>query len=172
METSIGNLLTYHGKVDIYTILKSGKQIHTSTLNHGKQAISELFTRACLGYSVLGYIPKKLDITDLDGESILYSPIELRAASYQVVEDGGEYDGWKYPTFDALVLREDISTELSNQPTQYHFNLLTSSNEILAQITVTIQSANTAGDAENTLYLRDGNSILIRWSLFITNMNE
>lgn len=170
-DTHIGNFLTYEGKVDIFTTLRNGKQIHLTTFNEGKQAISELFTRACLGYSLQDYIPRKLDITTTGGTSILYAPVDLRAASYQTVLDAqAPNNGWKYPTFDALILTDDISVELSSEVTEYYFKLLANNNVELAQISVNIQKTDNVGNNANTLYVRSGNSILVRWSLFLTNM--
>ena len=79
-------------------------------------------------------------------------------------------NGWKYPTFDALILTDDISVELSSEVTEYYFKLLANNNVELAQISVNIQKTDNVGNNANTLYVRSGNSILVRWSLFLTNM--
>ena len=111
-EVTTINSICYQGKVDLYVLKKNDKQVHIATLNKGLIGISELFTRACLGYSVEDSRPKKLDlINQATNKSALVNPVELRAASFNVIPNtlsNAPYGGWKYPIFDALILTSNM----------------------------------------------------------------
>lgn len=165
------NSICYKGKVDLYIQKKNNKEVHIATLNEGLQGISELFTRACLGYDTSNYVPKKVDMVDDAGSSVLIKPADVRAVSFDVISSNDYMNGWKYPIFDVLILTENM-LDLSSG--DYYFVLLSANNTKLAKVGIHISKSNEQ-DSETdfpTLTLQTGNNILIRWSMYLSNKEE
>ena len=101
------NSLCYQGKVDLYIQSKNKKEIHLATLNKGLKGVSELFTRACLGYDTSKYRPSKLDVKNSSDQSVLIQPVMLRASTFDFISSG-EYSQWSFPIFDALILTTNM----------------------------------------------------------------
>lgn len=165
------NALCYEGKVDLF-IIKGNKEIHLTTLNEGLWGISELFTRSVLGYPTQDYRPWYVDLRNQNGQSMLYGMAEVRASSFDTLSgqtgDDAYLNGWKYPVFDALITTENmVSIE---QGTAY-FYLLSKNYSPLARVGINIGQASLESGTENlpTLKLRDGNNILVRWSMYLSN---
>jgi hypothetical protein len=173
-----GNNLTYHGKVELYLILKNGKEMKFATCNEGLAGIADLFTRACLGYPTELYRPYFVDITTESGESNLLEPVELRASTYgvikssEVVNSSDNYIvGWKYPIFDALVTTENI-VEIGSGV--HYIYLLNKNKGKLARVKINVDqdSLETSNGTIPTLGLREGNNILIKWYMYLSNRTE
>ena len=167
--SEFGNTLSYEGRVDLF-VEKKNKTIHLATFNEGMEGISELFTRACLGYPLANWLPAFVDLTTSEGESVLHAPVQVRGASYGEMVDYADEDGtkWKFPSFDAFIITSDIHTVLTSG--DYYCVLLSAGGHKLARVKLGID----AGDAGTVTFspiltLNSGNNILIRWSLFITN---
>lgn len=168
------NNLNYFGKVDLY-IIKNKKEIHLATLNEGLIGISELFTRAVLGYSVNDFRPWFVDLVSTDGTSMLYEPAEVRAASFDVIDgqtgDDSYLNGWKYPVLDALILSENIVNISSGLAYIY---LLSKNKTQLARVEINIEYDSLEPEESDlpTLNLKSGNNILVRWSMYLSNKQK
>lgn len=174
-----GNNLTYQGKVELFLILKNGKEVKFATCNEGLAGIADLFTRACLGYPTENFRPFYVDIVNCDsGESGLLDLVPLRASSYGVIKQSEIVDpadsyivGWKYPTFDALVTTENIINISSGN---YYIYLLSKEKTKLARVKISVDrdSLNPSSSDVPTLNLRAGNNILIKWHMYLSNRTE
>ena len=165
------NSLCYKGKVDLYIQKKNNKEIHIATLNEGLQGISELFTRACLGYDTSKYIPKQVDLINENDVSVLVKPADIRAISFDVVSSDDYMNNWKYPIFDALILTENM---LDLQSGDYYLILLSENKTKLARVGIHI-SKNDSSESEHDfpiMTLSTGNNILVRWSMYLSNKEE
>jgi len=165
------NSLNYKGKVDLY-FLKKGKEIHLATLNEGLAGISDLFTRAVLGYPTDNYRPYYVDLFNEDGESMLFSPAEVRASSYGIISgetgDDAYMNGWKYPVFDALIMTEnmvDIKDGIA------YLVVMSKNYTKLARVAINIdyEALDNPDPDLPILKLRAGNNILVRWSMYLSN---
>lgn len=168
------NNICYEGKVDLF-IVKGKKQIHLTTLNEGLFGISQLFTRACLGYQTQDYRPWYVDMKNQDGQSMLYAMAEVRATSFDTISgqtgDDAYLNGWKYPVFDALITTENL-VEIQNGICYLY--LYSKNQTPLARVAINIDQGaldNQNGDIP-TLRLRSGNNILIRWSMYLSNRTK
>lgn len=163
------NSLCYKGKVDLYIQKKNNKEIHIATLNEGLQGISELFTRACLGYDTSKYVPKKIDLLNDNETSVLIKTVDLRAASFDVVNDSTSYmNNWKYPVFDALILTENM---LDLNSGDYYLVLLSDNDTKLARVGIHISKNDSSTSQKNfpIMTLNSENNILVRWSMYLSN---
>jgi len=168
------NVLCYEGKVDLY-IEKNGKELHLATLNEGLSGVSELFTRAALGYKTDEYRPWYVDVRTTQGYTILYDLVEVRASSFDIVSgETGEdayMNGWRYPVFDALITTENI-VEIGNGVCYIY--LLSKNYTELARVAINIDDGTLEDNPSDipTLGLREGNNILIRWAMYLSNRTK
>lgn len=178
-----GNNLSYMGKVELYYV-RGGKQFKAVTCNAGLQGISELFTRACLGYTLNKYKPFAVNMVMADEDwnpvqSVLGEPQQLRASTYDVIrptdikkEEDSYLIGWKFPIFDALITTENMINVSSGN---HYLQLVSANGTELAQVKIKIDVGSLDGgenDGIPTLPLREGNNILVKWYMYLSNRTE
>ena len=169
-KNNVENEICYHGRVELI-VGDDRTEIH----NEGLIGVSEIFTRAVLGYPVDLQRPYYIDFTDLSGNSVLFEPVEIRAASFDTIKQGNistDEDkyilGWKYPVFDALVLAENI---LDLGVGERYIYMYSKNKTPIARVKINVISETEGSEIEGvpTLVLRSGNNILVRWSMYLSN---
>lgn len=180
-----GNNLSYKGRVELFYV-RGGKQYKAIACNAGMQGISELFTRACLGYTLTNYRPFAVNMISADeswepGSSVLGEPQKLRASTYDVIketdiesEDDAYLIGWKFPIFDALITTENMINVGSGN---HYLQLLSLNGSELARVKIKIDVDSLDGSSQQedtvpTLPLREGNNILVKWYMYLSNRTE
>ena len=174
----MNNMFGYVGVVNITDGVQSIK-VH----NAGGQGVAELFTRAVLGYPSGNCKPYDLDIVDgiLESEdslsehkSILFERERIKTSSFGVIQEeiGGQYDNWKYPILDIIVQADNINISSYEYPGKdCTIVLFNNMGQIFAYVPIKIIEPinNETNEQNDTLYYHQGNNILIRWYMYLTN---
>lgn len=166
----MNDFLNYTGKIEI-----SDGESTSVIKNSGKIGVSELFTRAVLGYPTSNSRPSKLDILDREqgGTSILFQQVGVRSGTFEIISDEqSEYNGWKYPVLDILISGDNINISDYSEGKDCYITLYNSVNQEFAKVKIKFMEPTDSDSEEGTFYYHSGNNILIRWYMYITNRNE
>ena len=180
----MNDVFGYTGVVDITDGISSIR-----IKNSGGVGVAELFTRAVLGYPSSKCKPTKVDIvlgtesTLKDGEtisdlpSILFEKVPLKTCTFGVITEQTkdspdyQYNNWKYPILDILISADNINITDYSTGRQCTVILYNDLDQVFASIEITIIEPidNDFEDDGHTLYYHQGNNVLIRWYMYLTN---